>query len=95
MVDLAINNNNDILRVCNVYGPICYNHKDYSWDSLNSLGEFQNGIIVGDFNATISSKEIRGNSLVRNPFGGDFEDLIANLDLLDMKPKKGMYTWTN
>ena len=77
---------------CNVYEPVFHNFKADFWHSLNSFQNFQNAIIARDFNATISSKERRGGSLVKDPFGEHFEALIANLDVVDIKPKKGMYT---
>ena len=85
MVDLTVNNSKDTCHVCNVYGPICYNHKVDFWNSLNSFGDFQNYVIARDFNATISSKERRGDSWVRDPFEEHFEDLITNIDLVDIK----------
>ena len=33
--------------------------------------------------------------MVTYPFGENFEELIATLDLVDIKPKKQVYNWTN
>ena len=89
MVYFELKNISDILHVFYFHGLLFYNHKDDFCNYLNSLGDFQNGIIVGDLNTAISSKERRAGSLVRDDFG----DLITNLDEVDIKPKKGVYTW--
>jgi hypothetical protein len=50
-----------------------------------------NLIIVGDFNTTIHHWEKRGGFSVHE----HIEDLIPSLDLYDVKPSKGLFTWSN
>jgi len=51
----------------------------------------QNIIVVGDLNLIIDPKEKRGNS-GRDQMLPLVEELILHWDLLDFKPKKGLYT---
>ena len=37
--------------------------------------------------------EKRGGSMVQDPFQGTLEYLISKWDLIDIKPKRGKYTW--
>ena len=65
------------------------------WDSLLSLKADLHGkdiIIAGDFNTKKSILEKRRGSIIRDPFGENLEDLMADLDLLDPMPKNGKYT---
>jgi hypothetical protein len=55
----------------------------------------QSCIIVGDFNVTISSQEKKGGSMVRDPLREKVEELIEDWDLIDIKPIRGKYTWSN
>lgn len=43
----------------------------------------------------LSNKEKWGDSIVRDPFRERMEDLIADWDLVDVKPTKGKYSWSN
>eukprot|EP00253_Pinus_taeda_P036276 PITA_36276 len=55
----------------------------------------KNIILEGDLNLVFEPKEKRGGIISRDPFLPFVEDLIQQWDLLDFKPKKGLYTWTN
>jgi len=57
--------------------------------SLNNI------IIVGDYNLILDPKEKRGGTSSRDHFLPLVENLIQQWDLMDFKPKKGLYTWTN
>ena len=52
-------------------------------------------ILAGDFNITISLEEKKGGSKVRDPFGERLEDIMTSRRLVDIKQKKGKYTWSN
>ena len=48
-----------------------------------------------DLNLVFDSKEKRGGIISRDQMLPLVEDLIQQWDILDFKPKKGLYTWTN
>ena len=54
-----------------------------------------NIIIAGDLNLVFDSKEKRGGNMSRDQLLPFVEDLIKLCYLIDFKPKKGLYTWTN
>jgi hypothetical protein len=57
--------------------------------------ELDNIILGGDLNVTMAQEEKRGGSIVRDPAREWVEDLVSTWDLIDIKPAKGLYTWTN
>ena len=52
-------------------------------------------IIVGEFNITISPEEKEKGPKVRDPFGERLEDIMNVWRLVDIKPKRDKYTWSN
>jgi len=54
-----------------------------------------NIVIAGDLNIVLDPKEKRGGNNSRDPLLPLVEDIIQQWHLLDLKPKKGRYTWTN
>ena len=54
-----------------------------------------NIIVVGDLNIVLNPKERRGGINSRDQILPLVENLIQQWDLLDFKPKKGLYMWTN
>jgi exonuclease III len=87
-----------IYPICNVYMPNNYWEKRECWDSLmkiKELGAQDNCIIAGDFNTTLHQGEKKGGTTVRDQFREHMEDLISELDLFDVQPSKGKYTWSN
>ena len=82
----------------NIYGPTVNGVKKDLWQRLEMqiFGKMHLPcIIAGDFNVTISPEEKKGGSNVRNPFGERLEDLISSWNLVDIKQRKGKYTWNN
>eukprot|EP00253_Pinus_taeda_P013077 PITA_13077 len=72
--------------------------KKECWQTLTDFLEaysLKNIILVGDFSLILDPKEKRGGTSSRDHFLPLVEDLIQQWDLLDFKPKKGLYTWTN
>jgi endonuclease/exonuclease/phosphatase family metal-dependent hydrolase len=68
------------------------------WRSLLDLMEFENEdnfIIAGDFNTTLHHWEKRGGTIVSDSSREYLEDLISSLDLFDVNPSKGVFTWSN
>jgi hypothetical protein len=43
----------------------------------------------------LNNKEKRGGSTIKDPFREKMEDLIVEWDMVDIKPKKGKFTWSN
>jgi exonuclease III len=98
MVSLTKKATGMLYSIINVYMPNNYLEKVECWRSLQDLANDnppQNLIIVGDFNTTRGLKEKRGGSIVRDQFREKMDDLISDLDLFDVPPSKGMYTWNN
>ena len=56
---------------------------------------FSNIIVVGDLNIILVAKEKRGGVSGRDPMIISVENLILSWELIDFKPKKGCFTWTN
>jgi exonuclease III len=84
--------------VCNVYMPNNIREKKDCWETMSKLKDIdaqENCIIAGDFNTTLHQGEKKGGSIVRDQFRENMEDLITDLDLFDVKPSKGKYTWSN
>lgn len=50
---------------------------------------------MGDFNSTLSTNEKWGGSIVRDPLCERLEDIILKWDLLNMKFRNNIYTWSN
>ena len=64
-----------------------------NWDSRLELWSKEYN--SRDFNTTLHQKEKRGGSMTRDPCRERMEDLMSSLDLIDIHPSKGSFTWTN
>jgi hypothetical protein len=62
---------------------------------LKEIGAQDNCIIAGDFNKTLHQGEKNGGTSIRDQFWEHMEDLISDLDLFNVQPSKGKYTWSN
>jgi exonuclease III len=87
-------------QVCvfNIYVPQHLGEKKHCWESLQDYlqqNSLNNIILGGDLNVNLAQGETRGGSIVRDPAREWVEDLASAWDLLDIKPIKGLYTWTN
>jgi hypothetical protein len=88
----------EVFSLFNVYVPVNAGEKKLCWDSIRDLadeGVLENTIIAGDLNISLSQSEKRGGCIVRDPTREWVEDLIQDWDLLDVKPSRGKYTWSN
>lgn len=86
------------LALFNLYVPILYAEKKDCWQTLSDFLDTyspKNIILVGDFNLIFDPKEKRGGTSSRDHFLLFVEDLIQQWDLLDFKPKKELYAWSN
>ena len=52
-------------------------------------------MVAGDLNIIFEPKEKCGGNWDKDPFLELVDSLIQSSDLLDIKPKKGRFTWTN
>ena len=71
--------------------------KDY-WNTLADFIEIYtptNIILAGDFNLVMHPKEKKGGNKGRESILCFVEDLIQQWDLVDIKPNRGRYTWSN
>jgi exonuclease III len=86
------------VSIFNIYAPQLLGGKKHCWESLQAYlqqNNLTNIILGGDLNVTLAQDEKRGGSIVRDPAREWVEDLASAWDLLDIKPAKGRYTWTN
>eukprot|EP00253_Pinus_taeda_P013620 PITA_13620 len=86
------------LALFNMYVPVHYDEKKDCWKTLLDYLELHNPlniVIGGDLNIILDHKEKRGGTNLRDPFLITVENLIQQWDLVDFKPVKGKYTWTN
>lgn len=89
---------NLILALFNMYVPVHYDEKKECWKTLSDVLERLNPmniVIGGDLNIILDPKEKRGGTFSRDPFLSTVENLILQLELVDFKPVKGEYIWTN
>ena len=78
--------------------PIHYLEKKECWQTLTNFLEVyspKNIIVVRDLNIVLDPKEKRGGISGRDQMFPLVEDMIQQWDLLEFKPKKGLYTWNN
>jgi exonuclease III len=84
--------------ICNVYIPNNFWEKKDCWETLMKSKELdaqENCIIAEDLNTTMHQREKKGGSIVRDQFRENMDDLVSDLDLFDVQPSKGKYTWNN
>ena len=56
---------------------------------------FSNIVVVGDLNIIFEPKEKCGGNRDKDPFLELVDSLIQSSDILDIKPKRGRFTWSN
>jgi exonuclease III len=86
------------VSIFNIYVPQHLGEKKQCWESLQNYlqqNELDDIILGGALNVTLAQEEKRGGSIVRDPAREWVEDLATTWDLLDIKPAKGLCTWTN
>ena len=54
-----------------------------------------NIILAGDLNITLAPNEKKGGLRSKDFMHDTVEDFIQSLDLIDIKPKLGCFTWSN
>jgi exonuclease III len=86
------------IALFNLYVPNLHSEKKECWKTLNEFLEQNspnNIIIAGDLNLVMNGKEKRGGRSSKEQMIYVVEDMIQQWDLMDFKPHKGLYTWTN
>jgi hypothetical protein len=82
----------------NIYAPVLHVEKRLCWNSIQEhlhLSHLENIIIAGDLNLTLKTGGKKRGSPLRDPFREIVDDLILDWDLEDIKPTKGLFTWSN
>eukprot|EP00253_Pinus_taeda_P015595 PITA_15595 len=86
------------LALFNLYVPVHYEEKKECWRSLSEFLELNspsNLVLGGDLNIILDLKEKKGGIQSKDPFSRTVGSLIQRWDLVDLKPVKGKFTWTN
>jgi hypothetical protein len=84
--------------IFNIYMPSIYQDKVHCWKSLVALRDQVSSspyIFVGDFNTTLHVLEKREGNVVRDSTKEFMEVLLVDLNLVDIKPSIGRFTWSN
>ena len=82
----------------NVYALVEFQGKLLVWNNIHlvrSLFPYLPWIIAGDFNAITDLAEKRGGNARLEPSAMLFRDNISSLNLVDIKPSNGQFTWNN
>ena len=83
------------ISLFNLYVLVHFLEKKDFWKYFVEINSPTNIIVDGDLNLVFDPKEKRGRINNRDQMLPLVEDLIQQWDILDFKPKKGLYTWTN
>jgi len=81
--------------------PLCPRiafRKKECWNTLESFlnsQRLENIILAGDLNVTLAANEKKGGTPIRDPSREWVEYIILGWDLIEIKPVKGKFTWTN
>ena len=78
--------------------PVNFQDKKECWKSLAEHVDENipsNMIVVGDLNIMLDLKDKNRGVCGRDPMLKTVENFIQFWDLIDFKPKKGRFTWTN
>ena len=82
----------------NIYAPTDFIGKSHLWAHIKfiqSLDPYLPWIMVGDFNVVTSLDEKWGGLARLDPSSNLIRDMIGSLNLIDVKPNNGVFTWNN
>ena len=82
----------------NLYVPVNLQEKRECWNLLAAFldaNSFSNLIIVEDLNLILNAKEKVGGVYGRDPMLNWVDNFILAWELIDFKPKRGKFTWSN
>eukprot|EP00253_Pinus_taeda_P010445 PITA_10445 len=97
-VNLESKEDGTMVRIYNIYSLNHYREKEACWNTLaTNIEEDQdnNLILAGDLNLVLHANEKRGRIFGADPFKDRLEHIIQEQELVDIKPKNRMYTWSN
>ena len=97
-IELFHNSSKTSLALFNLYVPVNFNEKKDCWKSLSEylvVNSPSTSIIPGHLNITLTPNEKKGGVVGKDYFQDSIEALIQDWDLINFKPKKGRYTWSN
>ena len=86
------------LAIFNLYVPVNSQEKRECWSSLEEFlaaNNLTHILVAGDLNITLEPKEKLGGVRGRDPMHRTVEHLISTWDLMDLKAKRGRFTWSN
>ncbi|XP_059064720.1 uncharacterized protein LOC131044660 [Cryptomeria japonica] len=82
----------------NIYAPTNLASKSSLWahiQFIRALDPFLPWIMAGDFNAVTCLDEKRGGLARLDPSANLLRNMIGSLNLIDVKPTNGVFTWNN
>jgi exonuclease III len=88
----------EVILFSNIYAPIDFQGKQFLWSHIRlvrSMMPFYPWIMAGDFNAICELDEKSGGIGRLEPSALLLRDNINSLNLVDIKPNNGRFTWNN
>ncbi|XP_059076915.1 uncharacterized protein LOC131876138 [Cryptomeria japonica] len=88
----------EVVLFSNIYAPIDLPCKHNLWShvaGMRRLAPFHPWIMAADFNAILELSEKKGGVVRLEPSSVLFQDSISRLQLVDIKPSNGVFTWNN
>lgn len=86
------------ILLSNVYAPVEFQGKQLLWSHLHfvcSLAPFHPWILASDFNAIVELSEKRSGLARLEPSSLLLRDSIFDLNVFDVHPNNGHFTWSN
>ena len=87
-----------VICLFNLYVPVNLHEKRECWSLLAAFliaNSFSNLIIARDLNLILNAKEKVGGVYGRDPMLNWVDNFILKWELIDFKPKRGKFTWSN
>lgn len=91
------NSSDDPWQMTNVYGPPLPHYRYQFWEDLDRIRNSFDGawMVIGDFNAVLSSEDKVGGKLVASSSYGGFKKMINDNGLIDLGFEGYAFTWNN
>ena len=88
----------EVIMITNVYAPVDFVGKKELWRHIQYVRNchpFHHWVLARDFNSVLSLEEKQGGLARLGPSSALLRQHIAVLQLSDIKPSNGLYTWNN